>query len=785
VVRAIRKALSYLVVLTLVGVVVGTVSSSPAAASGPVTVIVGNGDLAPNGTWQLEPSSNTGTFGFVAGPAPTPGGTGSLSMTIASGQHEWLNNYAYGVCALGPACNSVASMTPIVDFDALGYSTYRTSGSTMPTLNIEIYTTGVGGYTTLAFVPAAGSVVDNTWQTWDPMNPSDGVWFSSQNVGSGVFNCGPFACSASWSQITASYPNAKVVYGLGPNLGTGGTFTGNIDDLAIGLSGTTTVYDFEPDCTTTCYVSAASGDDNNTGLLGDPLKTIQAGINKVQSGGSVSIEAGTYAENVVVNKPANIFGTGASTIVEPAVSNPNCGGAGGASLCPGASNVFLVQANNVTISGLAVDGDNPSLTGLSIGGADVDARNGIITDHTAGTFNAFVVTNVVARNIYLRGIYASSGGNFIITNNVVDNVQGEAASIGIFNFLSTGTIADNIVSHTNDAISANHSRGTSFHDNIITTSGSGIHTDNMGDSGGTLQDDIDGNQVSACKAGGYGVWAFVPYKPVTILNNTVTGCDVGSAALASCNLAGNNNCPGGVVPTVTFSTNTITGNGVSGGAGLYVTTNTFGFGDGDVKVSADHNTYAGAETGVAVEETGTALATTTVNRNSLAGTSVALANTGASTVDAQCNWWGQTDPQPIVNGQATGAVTVKPWLKDANLSSNCIPILTIGIFPTKIAEGNSGITPMSFVALLDRPSSVPVTVMWDTVNGTAVAGIDFTGASNALVTFAPGQVLKFITVDVHGDTQVEPKEKFTVHLHGIAHAILANNTKLMTILNDD
>ncbi len=155
----------------------------------------------------------------------------------------------------------------------------------MPTFNIEVYTTGVGSYTTFAFVPDAGSVVNSTWQSWDAMNPSDGVWYSSHNVGSGVFNCGPFSCSASWSQITASYPNAKVVYGLGPNLGTGGTFTGNIDNFTVGLSGTTTVYDFEPDCTTTCYVDAANGNDNNTGLSGDPLATIQAGINKVQSGG--------------------------------------------------------------------------------------------------------------------------------------------------------------------------------------------------------------------------------------------------------------------------------------------------------------------------------------------------------------------------------------------------------------------------------------------------------------------------------------------------------------------
>jgi hypothetical protein len=537
-----------------------------------------------------------------------------------------------------------------------------------------------------------------------------------------------------------------------------------------------------PDCTTTCYVDAVNGSDSNTGQLGDPLATIQAGITKVQPGGIVQVANGTYTENVVADKSVDIEGAGTGTIVEPAVSNPNCGGAGGASLCTGASNVFLVQADNVTIHKLVVDGDNPSLSGLAVGGADVDARNGIISNYNAGTFNGLTVNSVTVRNIYLRGIYASSGGTFSFTNNVVDNVQGENESIGIFNYLGGGTITGNTVSHANDAISANHSRGTTFSGNIVTTSGSGVHTDNTGDSGGGL-DTITGNAVSSCTAGGYGVWAFVPYQAVTISNNTVTGCDVGMAALASCNLAGTNNCPGGVIPTVTFTNNQITGNGVANGSGLYVTTNTFGFGDGDVHVSADHNTLSGAQDGVQVEETGTAHATTTVDRNSLAGTSRALLNTGATSVNAQCNWWGQPTPRPLATGLAQGAMTVTPWLQDSNLDSNCVPILSIGIFPVRVNEPSSGTAPATFALILDRPNSVPVTVQWDTVDGTAIAGRDFIGATNVQVTFNPGETLKFVTVQILPDTFVQPKEKFTVHLHNMIDAVLANNTKHFTILN--
>jgi hypothetical protein len=194
-----RKLSCVVVAVALVGVAANVAVASSAGATGVSTVVVSYGDIAPNGPWALEPSSTTGSYAFVNGPSLTPGGTGSLAMNIASGQHEWLNNYSYGVCATGPACNSPASMTPIANFDALSYSTYRASGSTAPTFNIEVYITGTSGYTTLAFVPNSVAVVNGIWQTWDAMNVPDGVWYSSHNVGSGVFNCPAFTCSASWA----------------------------------------------------------------------------------------------------------------------------------------------------------------------------------------------------------------------------------------------------------------------------------------------------------------------------------------------------------------------------------------------------------------------------------------------------------------------------------------------------------------------------------------------------------------------------------------------------------
>ncbi|MEQ1785539.1 MAG: Calx-beta domain-containing protein [Acidimicrobiales bacterium] len=755
------------------------VATVPASAAPPTTEVVSEGDIAPGGSWALEPTSNTGTYGFVSGPGTPPSGIGSLAMTIASGQHEWLNNYAYGVCATGP-CNTPATMTPIGDLDALSYSTNRASGTTMPTFNIEVYITGIGGYTTLAFVPSSGLVVDGTWQTWDGLNPADGVWYSSQNVGSGVFNCGPFSCSASWSQVTAAYPNAKVVYGLGPNLGTGGTFTGHIDSFTVGVAGATTIFDFEPMCTTTCHV-APSGDDDSSGLAGDPLATIQAGIDTVQAGGDVQVSAGSFAENVVVDKDVRVHGAGATTVVVPAISDPNCGGAGGGSLCAGSSNVFLVEADGVEIDHLTVDGDNASLTGLVVGGADVDARNGIITNHAIGQFNSLSVHDVTVRNIYLRGVYASSGGSFDFSDNVVDNVQGDPGSIGIFNFEGGGIISGNQVSNANDAIASNWSTGTQFTDNTVTSSASGVHTDNAGANGGTA-DLLSGNDVSACSAGGYGVYAFVPYLAPTISDNTVSGCEVGLAAFGSCNSTAGNLCPGSNVPTITFTGNTVSG--IAGGMGLYASTTIFSFGDREVRVAADHNTIYGADEGVYVEETAGQTAQVAVNRNALGGNTVhAVQNAGATTVDAMCNWWGQgAGPTPT---QTLGAVNEAPWLVTSNLDSSCTPIVRFGsASAATVVEGNSGTTNVTVNVKLDRQSSMPVSVFWSTLNGTAKA-LDYVGGFGGLL-FAPGETSKMVTVAVKGDVTVEDLETFTLNLSSPTNAVLGPAAvKPIDIINDD
>lgn len=309
-----------------------------------------------------------------------------------------------------------------------------------------------------------------------------------------------------------------------------------------------------------------------------PVLTISAGVAGVLATGTVDVAAGSYLDNVIVGKPMTLLGAGsASTLVYPSLSAPNPGGGG--SLPPGASNMVLVQASNVTITGFTFDGDNTSLSSAyNVGGANLDARNGIITNHSLGLFNNLIVDHCTIKNIYLRGVYASSGGTFNFHHNSIDNVQAEFASIGMFNFGGSGIFDNNTASNCNDAIASNWSKGCTFTYNVVTASGSGIHTDNAGNAAGSTADLIENNNVSNSPAGGYGIFVFAPYVAPTVNLNTITNVDV---ALT---------CAGSYASvTPQFTNNIADGMGKPNSAGVYVTTDIWGYASGDVSVNFANN----------------------------------------------------------------------------------------------------------------------------------------------------------------------------------------------------
>jgi len=89
-----------------------------------------------------------------------------------------------------------------------------------------------------------------------------------------------------------------------------------------------------------------------------------------------------------------------------------------------------------------------------------------------------------------------------------------------------------------------------------------------------------------------------------------------------------------------------------------------------------------------------------------------------------------------------------------------------------------------FGVTLSRASTVPVTVNYSTVDGTAFEGSDYRPTSGTL-TFAPGIKIQLISVTVIDDTLVEPNETFFVILTNPVNAIIAKAKGTDTIIDND
>jgi Calx-beta domain/Cohesin domain/Carboxypeptidase regulatory-like domain len=100
-------------------------------------------------------------------------------------------------------------------------------------------------------------------------------------------------------------------------------------------------------------------------------------------------------------------------------------------------------------------------------------------------------------------------------------------------------------------------------------------------------------------------------------------------------------------------------------------------------------------------------------------------------------------------------------------------------------EGNSGTTPFVFTFTRSGNATAFSSVLnYATANGTATAPGDYAAASGS-VTFAPNETTKTVTVNVVGDTVVEPNETFTVSITSVTNGIVATATGTGTIVNDD
>jgi hypothetical protein len=128
----------------------------------------------------------------------------------------------------------------------------------------------------------------------------------------------------------------------------------------------------------------------------------------------------------------------------------------------------------------------------------------------------------------------------------------------------------------------------------------------------------------------------------------------------------------------------------------------------------------------------------------------------------------------------------EPDLVSANASANdvwiymnahdAIPTLTLSIDDAAAAEGGNA----TFVVRLSQPSAEPVTVQASTIDGSAVAPVDYAAAS-ATLTFEPGVTLLPFVVPVAADSLAEGAETFAATLSAASIGTIARTSATATI----
>ena len=327
--------------------------------------------------------------------------------------------------------------------------------------------------------------------------------------------------------------------------------------------------------------TTAIGNDANPGTAAAPFATIQHAINAASNGNTIFVDAGSYAEDIIVNKELTINGSNSSndacgiTRVAEAIVVP-------ATNAIASGEIFHVSASNVTISGFTIDGDNTLLNSTYQGtnGADINAAEGVtiyedninnltVENNIFQNLSYFGVTlygastsapattghNISGNKFWHLGTYGPGsgidnwGGGVLlynsqyaaITDNCMSNVR-IGIQTGNFQRANPGTIASQVISdNTIEArklgIFHNLFNGTAssyaLDNNTITgkydvnenTNWTGILLSSLYLSGHTVSNnDIDATAIAVPKTG-ISVWNDLT-API-ISGGTITGVEIG------------------------------------------------------------------------------------------------------------------------------------------------------------------------------------------------------------------------------------------------------------------
>ncbi len=412
---------------------------------------------------------------------------------------------------------AILTGTRISDLLVLSYSTYLEPGGQVPSIQLGWDDDGtdanVGFRGRLLFVPNAPA--NSTWQTWNALSDTAGTWYTTL---AGACNLSGGGCT--WSTILSTFPNAtihgnpSIPYGfVGVKAGSGGTGVSYFDGLTITANQNVVTYDFEPACNPYRVFNLNTGEG---------FCTIQAAIDDASTvaGHTISATATTFTEILTITKGITLTGDPGATIEPPydisTFTSPRRGA------------LIWVDANNVTIHDLTINGDNPSVSGgFPTPGGEMNVARGIYLRNQDGQQcrDGLRVENTVIHNV-ARAVNPYCGSNHIVQNNQFYDL-GIGANDGnygygvLFNETANGIVANNTI--TNAATAGVFSQNSytnqpiTFTNNVITNAGIGLGVNLFYGNGDAL---VQNNTVYSASLGMQ--VTSIQIGALTIQNNTLT-----------------------------------------------------------------------------------------------------------------------------------------------------------------------------------------------------------------------------------------------------------------------